>query len=555
MTPGPPLTADGHDPRPLTEAGWGATAGAANVWGDLRLSRNEKPVPDTTAEASAVARLRRLGVIDVGSNSIRLVVFDGVARSPACVFNEKVLCGLGAGLGETGRLSPEGWTRAITALHRFTGLAERMQVSGLIAVATAAVREATDGRAFCDDVERQTGLQLQVASGAEEGRLSAKGVLLGWPRAEGLVCDMGGSSMELARISGGEIGPCATSPLGPLKLADFIDPEKRERYIRKQIRALCKSVGDSERIFLVGGSWRAIARLHMERVGYPLTVLHGYEPPVTQLLETLPWIRAQDPATLAAHSGVSMARLALVPLATLALAEVIRRVGPQRVTISAYGLREGLLYRQMSEEMRNLDPLIDSAAHLEALHARAPGFGEALCAWLSPLFAGSSAADLRLLRAACLLHDINWRVHPDYRAGLCLEIDHPRQYRRDRPSGAGLPRHRAAQPLQRQRRGGCRALSADHRAGARRAGGHPRPGHATRRDALGLGDGGPRQHQPHHRRRPAGAGPQGRRGPICRRGRGAAAGIPRAEDEPGAPAHPELAIGEPGGPNWNKRPA
>ena len=422
MTPRPPPTSvQARQPEGVDRRRLGCDCWRGKCRGGLRLTRNEKPVPDTSAEASSGARLRRLGVIDVGSNSIRLVVFDGVTRSPACIFNEKVLCGLGAGLGETGRLSREGWSRAITALHRFTGLAERMQVSGLIAVATAAVREATDGRAFCDDVERQTGLQLQIASGAEEGRLSAKGVLLGWPRAEGLVCDMGGSSMELARISGGEIGACATSPLGPLKLADFTDPEKRERYIRKQVRALCKAVGESDRIFLVGGSWRAIARLDMERVGYPLTVLHGYDPPVAQLLETLPWIRAQDPAALAARSGVSAARLALVPLATLALSEVIRRVDPQRVTISAYGLREGLLYRQMSEEMRNLDPLIDTARHLEALHARAPGFGEALCAWLSPLFAGSSAADLRLLRAACLLHDINWRVHPDYRAGLCLE--------------------------------------------------------------------------------------------------------------------------------------
>lgn len=399
--------------------------------GDLTLTRIEKLESRGTAGEAEIspasvglpgtARLRRLGVIDVGSNSVRLVVFDGVARSPAYFFNEKVMCGLGAGLGETGRLNPDGWRRALAALHRFSALAERMQLSGLLAVATAAVRDAEDGAAFCDEVERETGLQLHVASGAEEARLSAKGVLLGWPRAEGLVCDMGGSSMELARVEGGEIGACATSPLGPLKLADFTDTERRERYIRKQVRSICKAVGGGRRLFLVGGSWRAIARLDMERTGYPLTVLHGYEPPVPQLLETLAWIRAQDAAAMSSETGLSAARLSLVPLATLALAEVVRRIEPERVTISAYGLREGLLFRQMPEAVRGLDPLVEACRHLEAAQARSPGFGDALFAWLMPLFAGRRPEELRLVQAACLLHDVTWRAHPDYRAELSFE--------------------------------------------------------------------------------------------------------------------------------------
>ncbi len=192
---------------------------------------------------SAKARLSRIGVIDVGSNSVRLVVFDGIARSPAYFYNEKVLCGLGAGLGDTGRLSREGWAKALAALHRFAALAGRMELSGMIAVATAAVREAQDGPAFCDQVERETGLQLLVASGPEEARLAAKGVLLGWPDADGLVCDMGGASMELAHLSGGEIRTCATSPLGPLQLADISDESKREKAIKKGVKALREGGG------------------------------------------------------------------------------------------------------------------------------------------------------------------------------------------------------------------------------------------------------------------------------------------------------------------------
>jgi len=386
------------------------------------VSQARGTLPRFPEEAPAKARLRRIGVIDVGSNSVRLVVFDGMARSPAYFYNEKVLCGLGAGLSETGLLNRDGVRRALATLHRFAALAARMDLSGMIAVATAAVRDAEDGPAFCDQVERETGLQLHIASGAEEARLSAKGVLLGWPDADGLVCDMGGSSMELARIGGGAISECVTGPLGPLKLADVASEDKRAKYVRKQIKALVKMVpGPVAQLFLVGGSWRAIARLDMERTGYPLKVVHGYAPDLRRLAETLKWIPGQSAGDLNALTGTSQARLSLVPHAAPVLAELIRRVGPERVVFSGYGLREGLLYRQMPEEMRALDPLIEACLHTEAASARTPGFGTVLYEWLLPLYADRSAADLRLVRAACLLHDVNWRAHPDYRAELCFE--------------------------------------------------------------------------------------------------------------------------------------
>jgi exopolyphosphatase / guanosine-5'-triphosphate,3'-diphosphate pyrophosphatase len=364
----------------------------------------------------------RIGVIDVGSNSVRLVVFDGIARSPVYFYNEKVLCGLGAGLAETGRLSPGGWIRALEALHRFKALAGRMELAGILTVATAAVREARDGPAFCAQVERETGLSLHVASGQDEAQLAARGVLLGWPGASGLVCDMGGASMELAHLERGTVVECATSPLGPLKLADIADADRRDKVIRKGAKALSKAVEGAEpRLFLVGGSWRAIARLDMERTGYPLKVLHGYEPPIPQLLETLRWIRDQDQGALSALTGTSTARLSLIPLASLVLAELIRRIGPERVTVSGYGLREGLFYRQIPGAMRALDPLIEACRHIEDTMARCPGMGTALHAWLMPLYADAPDAVQRLNLAACLLHDVNWRAHPDYRPELCFE--------------------------------------------------------------------------------------------------------------------------------------
>lgn len=420
------------------------------------LSRFRRVIAGADAErAKAQVHLERIGVIDVGSNSVRLVVFDGMARSPAYFYNEKVLCGLGAGLSETGRLSPGGWIRAMATLERFAALAERMRINTVICVATAAVREAKDGRDFCDQVKERTGLTLHIASGVEEATLAAQGVLLGWPDAAGLVCDMGGASMELAAVAGGKVADCETSRLGPLALAELTDPETRDKQIRKLVKALVKSVPASAgTLYLVGGSWRAIARLDMERMRYPLKVLHGYAPPVAQLAETLDWIASQDAEEMSAMTGTSTARLSLVPLASLVLAELLRRAAPDRIVISASGLREGLLYREMPEAMRRLDPLLETCEHMEAASARAPGFGMALADWLGPLYAGQPAEELRLVRAACLLHDVNWRAHPDYRAELCFEsvtranvggIDHAdriflgtallNRYKSARPSG------------------------------------------------------------------------------------------------------------------------
>jgi len=365
--------------------------------------------------------LSRVGVVDVGSNSVRLVVFDGAARSPAYFFNEKVLCGLGAGVGATGKLNPEGRRSALSTLKRFVALAERMNLSSLTCVATAAVREAKDGPDFVKQVARETGLELRVIEGIEEARLSAQGVLVGWPDAVGLTVDIGGASMELARVHGGRIGTCVTSNLAPLSLAD-IPEKKREKVIAETLRDLRQKLpGRVEEMFLVGGSWRAIANLHMARRAYPLNVLHAYEVAPEDLLETAEWAVGQDVATFSELVTTSEARLSLVPLASQVLRQVIAVFQPERIAVSSYGLREGVLYEQMSPEARQLDPLIEACRHTEIAAARFPGFGEALFDWVRPIFALEEEWTLRLIHAACLLHDVNWRTHPDFRPTASFE--------------------------------------------------------------------------------------------------------------------------------------
>lgn len=380
--------------------------------------------------------LSRVGVVDVGSNSVRMVVFDGAARSPAYFYNEKVMCGLGKGLAETGHLNPEGRRRALAALKRFSLLAQGMGIDPLTVVATAATRDALDGTEFQDEVTRETGLKLHVIDGDEEARLSAQGVLLGWPEAKGIVCDIGGNSMELARIADGKVGKRISVPLGPFRMQQVQGgPKKRQAHIDRILREaqdLMKSSG--ERIYLVGGSWRVIARLDMERRNYPLLVLHEYRMTPEGVLDTLDWIAASDLALLRARTGTSAERMELVPLASEVLREVVTQLKPSEIDVSAYGIREGLLYEQMPEKLRARDPLIEAARVTEQTQARIPGFGKKLYEFLLPLFKDASKEQQRLIKTACLLHDTTWRAHPDYRAEACFDnatranlggLDHP----------------------------------------------------------------------------------------------------------------------------------
>ncbi|MFD3190570.1 Ppx/GppA family phosphatase [Sedimentitalea sp. HM32M-2] len=374
-------------------------------------------------DSPSARALSRVGVVDVGSNSVRLVVFDGAARSPAYFYNEKIMCALGAGLSETGRLNPEGRQRALAAIHRFQHLARGMNIPPLTAVATAAVRDAEDGAEFREEILRRTGLRVWVIDGEEEARLSAQGVLLGWPGSYGLVCDIGGSSMELAEIKDGRVGKRVTSALGPLKLAGIKGGTRgRKAHIKDVLADLSDRMGPQrDRLFLVGGSWRAFSRIDMLRRNYPLHVLHEYRMTGKDVRATIRFIEENDPEKLRAEAGVSSARMALLPMACQVLSRLVRSFKPKDIAVSSYGIREGMLYEQMPQALRDRDPLIEACSFAEAKDARFPGFGKALFDFIIPLFKSAPASQKRLIQAACLLHDVSWRAHPDYRAEICFD--------------------------------------------------------------------------------------------------------------------------------------
>ncbi len=394
---------------------------------------------EATRSAAAIkARGTGIAVIDVGSNSIRLVVYERLARAPWPVFNERVLCGLGRGLQTTGRLNKGGRARALDNLARFTLLARHMGVRRLDILATAAVRDASDGADFVAEAERRCREKIRVVSGEEEARLAALGVLSGVPEADGVMGDLGGGSLELVALDKGAVGAQGTLPLGPLRMMDVAaDEPKRARAIVDTALAglpwLAACKGRS--FYAVGGAWRAIARIHIEHMDYPLHVIHHYSVAREKMIEFCQLMTAQSRKSLEnMTSSVSRKRLETLPHAALVLWRVLREASPSQVVFSAQGIREGQMFSLLSEATRREDPLISAASELARADRRFEPIGDALFRWMAPLFADETRGERRLRLAACHLADIAWREHPDYRAEHgCLRIlrlpiaglDHP----------------------------------------------------------------------------------------------------------------------------------
>ena len=301
----------------------------------------------------------RLGVIDIGSNTVRLVVYDPPTRLPFPVFNEKADCMLGRGLAASGRLNPEGIAKAMRALSRFTRLAVAMEVDRLEAVATAAVRDAEDGPEFVAEVDRRFGLKVQVIDGTEEARFAALGVLSGTPEADGMLGDLGGGSLDLVGMDTGIFGQTASLPLGHLRVAEMGTAVEAAERVREQLmEQLWIGTLAARTFYAVGGSWRGVARVILERTGWPLHVIDGFAVPTDEALRQIEWIMRSSARTLRRIKGVSGRRIETLPHAAAVMHELLLLGRPNRVVFSAFGMREGKMLSMLPETIRIQDPLI-----------------------------------------------------------------------------------------------------------------------------------------------------------------------------------------------------
>jgi exopolyphosphatase/guanosine-5'-triphosphate,3'-diphosphate pyrophosphatase len=387
-----------------------------------RHTSAEKRELARSAPATAQAPV---AVVDIGSNSVRLVVYEGALRAALALHNEKTICAIGRNMVRTGKLHEGGTEMALVALARFRVLAQGFGVRTLDAVATAAARDASNGAEFVAKAESALGAPIRILSGGEEARIAAEGVVAGIPEADGLVADLGGGSLDMVTVQHAKTGPAISLPFGPLRLMDMADgnlKKARSAVVEELEKA---KLGDlkGRALYAVGGIWRALARLDMDYENYPLHVLHQYTMPASRALKLCRVVSGLSKKTLERMPSVPKRRAEALPYGALVLDQMIQTFGLKEVVVSAYGLREGLLQRLLSAEEAAKDPLTEFAREVNARESRVPTHADELFAWMTPLFPKETATERRVRRAVCYFADMGWRRHPDDRAsGVFQEV-------------------------------------------------------------------------------------------------------------------------------------
>jgi exopolyphosphatase / guanosine-5'-triphosphate,3'-diphosphate pyrophosphatase len=375
-------------------------------------------------------RQSSVAVIDIGSNSVRLVVYESMRRSLVTLFNEKTLCGLGREVQTTGLLAPDAVAKALTSLRRFRALCRVMKVGRVYAIATAACRDASNGPDFIAKAERICGVKIEILSGPREAKLSALGVISGIHKPDGIVGDLGGGSLELIDVQGNRVRSGVTLPLGSLALQDLSHKslKRAERIVRNDLSDVAQlKAGRGRTFYAVGGTWRALARIHIVQSGYPLRVMHDYSIPAPDALDFARRLRRLAAANMLANiEVVADARRPLLTYAALVLEYIIRVAKPKTIVFSTFGVREGLLYSMLPRAERSKDGFICAAQTLNELLSRSAHHAEELIDWTDRLARvvklRETEEDRRLRHAACLLSDIGWRVHPDHRGEETLSL-------------------------------------------------------------------------------------------------------------------------------------
>ena len=416
------------------------------------LSRPTRPSPSASAlskdeaVAAEVSPGRLAGggpiaIVDIGSNSVRLVVYEKLGRAATPLFNEKELCGLARGVATRGRLDPGAIASALLALRRFRALGDQMRVEAMHVLATAAPREALNGPEFITAVEQVMGVPVRLLSGTEEARLTALGVISGIHTPDGIAGDLGGGSLEVVDVRGATVGTGETFPLGGLRLEEASEKsmKKAEKLVADALAgSSVLTKGERRPFYAIGGTWRSLARLHMRQKGYPLHVMHQYAIPSGEAADFCRMVIRRDIASLDSIEVVSRNRWSLLPYGAAVLDQVIKVMRPSEIVMSALGVREGHLYDLLPPEEKARDPLIVACEELAFLRSRSPRHVAELSPWSERVFAAlgleETPEEARLRHAACLLADIGWRAHPEYRGEQSLNliahaafigIDHP----------------------------------------------------------------------------------------------------------------------------------
>ena len=368
--------------------------------------------------------LKRIGIIDIGSNSIRLVVFDGPKRSPLYLYNEKVFFRLGLQSFGGKPFGSDTLEAVSHIIKRYVAICRNMEISKIIMFGTSALREASNSNVLVESIREKTNVDVDIISGEKEALYAAQGILLGFPNAEGVICDIGGNSVEFANIRKNVVTECNSVMLGPLTIKNLGEKCKNlDDHMKNQLANITNFKGvKNKSFFLIGGSWRAIAKIHMQRIKYPLKIIQGYKVESKKLKKTLEFIQGSSFLTKSDEMNISLGRLELLPQAARLLEIIIDEFQIKVLTFSSFGVREGLIYEHLSAAEKKRDPLIEAAKFFEKKETRFPKISKHTFNWMSPLYENLPPKTKRVILAATKLHDIAWIAHPDYKMEMCLEI-------------------------------------------------------------------------------------------------------------------------------------
>ena len=361
-------------------------------------------------------------VIDIGSNTVRLVVYSGPPRAPVVWLNEKVTAKLGRDLAETGKIPEKAFDLAHRGLARFAAILEDIGIREVHCVATAAVRDAENGQDVVK-AAKKLGLDVEVLSGEEEAITSAYGVIGAFPGAEGVVADLGGGSLELVAISNGEASEGVSLPLGTLRLPALREKgeEKFQKAIEKELKAAGWATSHPGPLYMVGGTWRAMANYAMHRDDYPLTDPHAFHLTTREADRIAKQLATSDPDALRKISGISSSRAAGLPDAAAMLRPVLEKLAPDGLVFSSWGLREGLLYRQLSEAARGQDPLLAAVAQFTEPRGSSLTNATRIVAWTAAVAGNGGNGNERLRLAATLMAMAAARLEPNMRLDHCFD--------------------------------------------------------------------------------------------------------------------------------------
>lgn len=360
-------------------------------------------------------------VIDIGSNTVRLVIYEGTARAPEVVWNEKVAARLGRDLSETGLIPPEAQAEAMAALARYALIVEDRGIVDVQTVATAATRDAENGDDFLARVA-ELGLKPRQLSGVEEANASAFGAIGAFPGAVGMVADLGGGSLELVSIGNGECHDAASLPFGTLRLPALRAARgKFSKHVHEALEGIGWASAHPGPLFMIGGTWRAFAHYAMRAADYPLTDPHGFRLSVKDAHRLAKLLCDTKPSKLVGIPEITPMRAAYLPDAAALLRPLLAELRPEELIFSSWGIREGMLYSRLSSLTRAQDPLL-SGVHAFAGPRDAPiTDATRVAGWTVDIADGRGKRNERLRLVSAQLAAALQRVEPNLRTNHATE--------------------------------------------------------------------------------------------------------------------------------------